>query len=85
MPSSAQEPFAQKFHSTLAANYKGFERTPIPMDLFLSAIGKDKKNVDNQLVLILPDQTGRIVKTAIPNDSQFAQACEDYLLRDRVR
>lgn len=71
-------------HGVLAENFVGYERHPVPLDRFLSAISKDKKNRGRgQLTLILPDREGRLQKVVRPNDTAFYEACRDYL--DRAR
>src|SRR5262249_26850654 len=54
----ADEAHFQRMHPTLAANYAGFEDTPIPSERLLGALAKDKKNRDAELRLVLPDRTG---------------------------
>ena len=75
----------RRMHTVLAANYAGFERTPIPLDRLLSAISKDKKNRDRELRLVLPDASGRVSLGAYANDDTFAAACEEYLAGGRGR
>lgn len=74
-----------RMHPTLRRNYAGFETTGVPLEPFLSAIGKDKKNVDAELTLILPDAGGRITKTAQKNDAWFRETCGEYLAEVRGR
>ena len=66
-------------HAVLKRNFRSFETYPVPLESFLSAIGKDKKNTGSDLVLILPDGDGRIHKTRCANDARFADLCRDYL------
>lgn len=73
-----------RMHRTLAANYRGAERVPIPLDRLLSALGKDKKNTDGQLTLVLPDRNGRIGLVPTANDGRFQDLCADYLERGRT-
>jgi len=80
-----EEAHYRRMHPTLAANYAGYERTPIPVDLLLAAIAKDKKNPDAQLRLVLPDADGRISIGSYANDDAFAAACADYLTGERAR
>lgn len=70
-------------HPILATNCTGFERQDIPLDVFLIAISKDKKNTDAGLNLILPDRTGRLMRRVLPNDDLFRSICKDYLLGER--
>jgi 3-dehydroquinate synthase len=68
-----------RMHPTLAANYSGFEGTPVPLDSFLEAIGKDKKNVGRELRLVLPDGDGRVGIDSYPADDRFRSICAEYL------
>jgi 3-dehydroquinate synthase len=74
----------RRMRPTLARNYRGFEETPAPLDAFLSALAKDKKNTAKALGLILPDAGGAIRKVSVPADDAFRAACADYLARGRT-
>ena len=67
----------------LRANYRGFADYPIPMQPFLDALSKDKKNIGTQLVLILPNAEGRIEKGRYDNDEPFRNHCADFLEKQR--
>lgn len=66
-------------HALLHRNFRSFEKTPVPLDPFLSALAKDKKNVGSDLMLILPDRDGRLHKTRCANDEVFRTLCDTYL------
>lgn len=68
-----------RMHGVLRANYAGFERTPIPLGVFLSAIAKDKKNTDREIGMILPGPDGRLAVARRPPDARFTEACAEYL------
>lgn len=68
-----------RMHSTLQRNYQGFESVTVPIDDFLTAISKDKKNLGEELTLILPDADGILTKCSRKNDSIFRATCIDYL------
>lgn len=72
-----------RMHPTLRANYAGFEQTEVPLEAFLTAIARDKKNTDIGLTLILPDREGRVAITTTPNDQQFHSLCETFLRHRR--
>lgn len=74
---------AARMHPTLAANFAGFEDTDIPLDAFLAAIAKDKKNTDRALRLVLPDHEGRIRLVDQPGDDAFRASCAAYLAAGR--
>jgi len=72
-----------RMHPTLRLNYRGFERTEIPAGGFFAAIGKDKKNTDTKLGLILPDAEAIPRRAECENDAKFQADCREYF--DRVR
>ncbi len=74
----------RRMHPTLAANYAGFERTEVPFEAFLSALGKDKKNRDAQLSLILPDAEARVTRGQYANNENFRAICADYFAGERA-
>ena len=69
----------RRMHDVLAANYRGFAATPVPVDPFIAAISKDKKNVDGDVTLILPDGESRVFRDRYPNDDRFRDLCAEYL------
>jgi len=66
-------------HPVLQRNFRAFETHPVPLDPFLVALGKDKKNVGADLMLILPDSDGHMQKTRCANDDRFRALCTEYL------
>jgi 3-dehydroquinate synthase len=66
-------------HPTLAANYRGFEDTAIPLDRLLSAMARDKKNEGSKLVLVLPDRQGKVGLVPISRDDRFDETCREFL------
>lgn len=76
----AAKELAANRHGVLKANFQGYEKTPVPLDRFLAAMGKDKKNTGaGTVTVILPDQNGAIRKTTLPADDRFRALCRDYL------
>jgi 3-dehydroquinate synthase len=71
-------------HACLRRNYRGFEEYPVPVERFLQALGRDKKNIGADLVLILPDADGRIQKTRRENDETFRTICTRFLQETRL-
>jgi 3-dehydroquinate synthase len=71
-------------HDCLKRNYRTFEDYSVPVDPFLKALGKDKKNVGTELVLILPDADGKIQKTQRANDDVFRALCTTFLEQVRL-
>jgi 3-dehydroquinate synthase len=74
-----------RMHPALAANYRGFERLPIPLGPLLTALGKDKKNTDDRLTLVLLDEQGRVGLVPCANDGRFQDLCAEYLASGRSR
>ena len=72
--------FFDRMHVTLRQNYRNYEVIPVPLDRFLRAILKDKKNTSSEsLTLILPDSSDVVSKTVVPNDQLFRDTCETFL------
>lgn len=70
-------------HKVLSRNARGYATRAVPMDAFHRALGKDKKNRGDRLMLILPDRTAKMEKVELANDERFRELCADYL--DKVR
>lgn len=69
----------RRMHPLMVANSRGFEAVTIPLDRFLAAIGKDKKNEGQSLTLILPGADSRVEIVKVANDAVFADICRDWL------
>ncbi|MDO8527412.1 MAG: 3-dehydroquinate synthase [Deltaproteobacteria bacterium] len=67
-----------EIHPVLRKNYRGFESSKIPEDSFFSALSKDKKNVENDLSLVLMRGPGNIFRDRYPNDEKFRSICQEY-------
>lgn len=71
--------YFDRMHSTLKKNYHHFMDHPIPLEDFISAIAKDKKNIGTDTVsVILPNQKSVIDRTQLENNIQFQKLCSDY-------
>jgi 3-dehydroquinate synthase len=71
-------------HGVLQKNYRGFEGFPVPVDRFLAALAKDKKNTGTgSVTLILPDAEGRVFRGVHAADERFRALSRTYL--DEVR
>ena len=68
-----------ELHLLLAANASGFEQTAIPEEKLFSALSRDKKNVGNDLSLILMKGPGRVFKGRYPLDERVRAVCREYL------
>ena len=72
-----------RMHYALAANYRGFENVRVPIEPFIKAISKDKKNIGSDVTLILPNSHGCIFRDSYPNDRHFHKLCAEYLEKKR--
>lgn len=69
----------ERMHPVLAANFRGFTKVHIPIDRFILALSKDKKNVGGLVRLVLPIREARIEIVNLPNDQELQEFCRDYL------
>lgn len=76
----------RRMRPALRANYDGFETRSVPIEPFLAAISKDKKNIGaGEVTLILPDASGNLEKVRLPNDAAFADVARRFLEVERAR
>jgi 3-dehydroquinate synthase len=69
-----------RMHAVLKRNFRGFEDHDVPLEPFMAALAKDKKNVGKGTVtLILPDRNGRVFKDVYAADEGFRSLCAAYL------
>jgi 3-dehydroquinate synthase len=68
----------KEIHVLLHKNWADIELGRIDTDAFISALKKDKKNIDSQVVVILTKGIGRMFKTALPIDVQTVHWMEQY-------
>lgn len=73
-----------RMHPTLRTNYQGFENHDVPMDAFLAALSKDKKNIGADLTLIQPDAEGVLRKRRQQPDEAFRSCCEEFFAVERA-
>ncbi len=70
----------KSMNPTFKANYQGYETVAIPFEPFISALGKDKKNIGkDSFSLILPDQKAKIFKDNYSNNQTLRDILKDYL------
>lgn len=75
----------RRMRGVLQCNYDGFDDFPVPLDSFLAAIAKDKKNSGSDSVtLILVDHNGRLSKNAYANNEAFSFICANFLNAERT-
>jgi 3-dehydroquinate synthase len=74
-----------RMHGVLSRNYRGFKKIEIPIDLFMSALAKDKKNIGKgEVTLILPNKYAKIEKGRYVNNEIFKSLCDKYLTKVRT-
>ena len=73
----------RRMHPTLASNYQGFDKVEVPVEPFIAAISKDKKNVGAEVTLILPDSNATLFRASYLNDEVFHDLCASYLTAQR--
>lgn len=74
-----------RMHCVLRKNYASFKTIPVPMDAFISSISKDKKNREDSLRLVLPDDSAKVSVVTCRNDDVFRTMCMDYFAAERNR
>ena len=75
-----------RMHGVLSRNYCGFEDVDIPINKFMSALIKDKKNIGKgEVTLILPDKNAIIKKKSYINDESLKFICNEYLTKVRFQ
>ena len=75
-----------RMRKVLSTNYRGFEDVVIPIDHFMSALAKDKKNIgSDEVTLILPTKDAVIKKGRYSNDEKFKTLCNKYLTEVRFQ
>jgi len=67
----------KRMHETLKKNFYKLHLTDIPVEAFLTALSKDKKNSTNQVKLVLPNKKGEIIVKSL--QSVPKTHCETYL------
>ena len=74
------EKHSDRMHQVLSKNYNKFLEIIIPFDEMLSALLKDKKNTEKNLVLILPNgENAKIERFKVRPDDIFKSQCQNVL------
>lgn len=68
----------RRMRGLLRRNAGEYTAAAVPAEAFFKALGRDKKNVDAGLSLILPDAAARIERVTVPFDARFRAICEEY-------
>jgi len=69
-----------RLHGLLRVNFPQYAWDKIDLDSYLNLLGKDKKNVDDDLTCILCEGAGRLTKRKIPLDGRTRSMIGDYFL-----
>jgi len=67
-------------HSVLVLNFPDYDWGHIDLTDYIRYLSKDKKNVGSDLVCILAEAPGRLVKQRIVMDDFFRKSLQDYFL-----
>ena len=67
---------------SLISNFEKFIKTGFDFKLFLESLLKDKKNVGEHLVLILPNNENNIVLTKVEKSNIFISICKEFLVNE---
>lgn len=69
----------ERMHPTLRTNYRGYEDLDVPLEPFLTAISKDKKNTGSgKVTLILPDEAAKLSKQVCDASQLFNDSCSEF-------
>jgi len=69
-----------RMHGVLQENYQDFKNIPIPVDLMMGALMKDKKNTATELMLIFPvGDHAEIKRVGVPPDELFRNQCKQFV------
>ncbi len=66
----------------LVRNFKKYKGFKVEFKNFMNALMKDKKNVGNDLVLILPDKYGELKVTQLSANDDFNFHCKEFLYKE---
>lgn len=70
----------KRMHPMLKKNFKTYKSTPIPLEPFLAALMKDKKNTLSKLGLIFPTgESASIQRYEVTLDREFKEQCSVFL------
>ncbi len=75
----------EDLHVLLSWNFPEFHWDRHIPETYFEALQRDKKNVDQDLVCILAERPGQLIKKKIPLDSAFKQIVQDYFHLDFSR
>ena len=68
-----------ELHPLLTENFSGFENLEVPVDRLVAALGRDKKNVGRDIVLILLSEPGALFQHRITDEPKLRAICAEYL------
>ena len=67
-----------RMRGAIKRNFANFKKEKINLTSFIEALSKDKKNLGDNLVLILPSQKAKLEKVSVKNDDSFKNLCKNY-------
>ncbi|MEJ1968813.1 MAG: hypothetical protein WDN03_09330 [Rhizomicrobium sp.] len=72
-------------HPVLRKNYRDYASAPVPIETFIGALGRDKKNLSGKFSLILPNRDAVLEKVDVPQTDGFRDFCIDFFDTQRSR
>lgn len=69
-----------RMHPVLTRNARVTSSVGVPLDAFLVALSRDKKNSATELKLILPNADACVERVGVRADESFRKICSDYFL-----
>lgn len=80
-----EEMHFDRMHPILKKNYHHFIDHLVPIESFILAISKDKKNMgQNEIGAILLDKNAKVTRSRIENNMLFQKKCDEYLSKGRL-
>lgn len=68
----------ERAHALLTVNFPAYEWHRLDMERYIRFLSKDKKNIGNDLVCILPEGFGRLTKRRMAMDESFRDSLRAY-------
>jgi len=72
------ESLYKSINSRLKVNFPKYDLSDIDIEEYISILSKDKKNIDEQLVCILSEGIGKLVKMKVPMNDEFRITLKTY-------
>ena len=74
-----EQPTYNRMHELLVKNFPDYKMKEEHLDLYMKILSKDKKNIDDSIVCILPHSFGDMRVEALNNKRKVRQAIQKYI------